>query len=381
MKKAVLVASRKTPLYLTREFETLARVAGYEIVGKIVIRPRGSKHRLTHSKLEEIIQEIKAREAEYVLVQPDLPPSDILLLRKNTRKEIVDRTLLLLEVFERNAGSKEAKLQIQVARMKHELPFIKELVNRAKRGELPGFLAGGAYAVDRHYRHVRKKVAEYNTALEKLRLQRRITRKRRRKSGFISVAIVGYANAGKTTLFNKLTGSSKQTGNTPFTTITPKTARSSRGAPIVYTDTVGFVSNVPAEIIDAFHATLEEITFSDIIVYVLDITEDTGIIEKRLGDSFHTLRKIGAIDKPLIIFLNKVDECMEEKILEKIIAVRKHTTMEYPSAIFILKGSAKDAYTAKTLEDVLWRLVELRLLSSESATGQKETRELLATSH
>lgn len=378
-KRALFIISKRTPGYIVDELYILSRIAGYKKVDNVTIRPKGSKFRISDEKLSEIGMKVEKNNIETIIVEPHLPPSEILSISRATKREVIDRTLLLLEVFERNAGSQEAKLQIQMARMKHELPILRETVNRAKKGELPGFLAGGAYAIDKYYRHLRKKASEYAEKLERIRKQREFLRRKRLGNGFVSVAIVGYANAGKTTLFNTLTNSKKEVGSDPFTTISPKVSRSSSGLPLFYIDTVGFVMNVPPEIVDAFHATLEEITFSDIVLFVVDFTEKIDLVLRRLHDASYILRRIDAYHKPLVLLLNKIDKLSDTtNALEKILSLRKLVESEYPGLASIILGSASSRVTRDLVEEVLWSLSGQKRSLSGLATGLKEIRELRA---
>jgi GTP-binding protein HflX len=211
-----------------------------------------------------------------------------------------------------HAGSREAILQIELARLLHELPLIREWIRRSKLGELPGFLGGGRYAIDFQYEHIRRRIAKIRDELEELRKRRNTEREKRGYSGWIHVAIIGYTNAGKTTLFNALTNLNKPTGNEMFTTLTPKSyaidvCRNSFNSKIVLIDTIGFIKDLPIEIIEAFKAVLEEIRNSDVLLFVIDASKNLNAIYTEINSVLEVLQSIGFEGKPMIIALNKLD--------------------------------------------------------------------------
>ncbi len=266
---------------------------------------------LSKAKLEEVVEKVKmlgGSEAK-IVVYDEVKPHDYMMLYERTGLEVLDRTMLILEIFELHAGSLEAKLQIELARLRHRLPLVRELVRRSKMRELPGFLGPGGYAIDAYYRYVVSRIARIRRRLEELRERRMRERVKRRSAGLPHVAIVGYASAGKTTLFNRVTGERKPVDSKYFTTVHPKVKAVDLGDGVraAFVDTVGFIARVPPEIIEAFHATLEEVTFSDIIVFVVDGTEPDTVMLKKLEEGVNILQRIGAVDKPLIAVLNKVD--------------------------------------------------------------------------
>ncbi len=263
---------------------------------------------LTPGKLEELKNRLNGAEVERVYVYDVLQPRQVINLMRELRAEVYDKVGLILDIFSVHAGSKEAKLQIEAARITHQLPLIREWVRRSKLRELPGFLGPGTYAIDTYYRHMKRRLARIKRELEELRKRRASERLRRARYGWPQVAIAGYANAGKTTLFNVLAGESKEVGPEMFTTISPKAkATLIKDRKVALVDTVGFIRDTPPEVIEAFYATLEEISEASLTLLVIDASEDEGEVLSKLRASLTTLENIGYQGRPLIIVLNKID--------------------------------------------------------------------------
>ncbi len=304
VERAYLIIPRSLEDHL-EEAEVLAKVAGYEIVR--IWRTRYT-WRLGRGLIEEIVRNIDVDRPSTIIFYGDPRPSTVFQLVKKSKVRVIDRVTLILEIFAKHAGSKEALLQIEMARIKHEIPLVREWIRRSKLGELPGFLGPGGYAIDSYYRHLTSRLSKLRRELEELRRIRRIRLEGRRKHGMIHVAIVGYASAGKTSLFNALTGESKAVGEEYFTTLQPKhTALTVNGAKIVFIDTVGFIRDVPPEIIEAFHAVLEEIKHSDAIIFVVDVSEDERVVKEKVEAGFKILARIEALGIPVVIAANKID--------------------------------------------------------------------------
>ncbi len=304
---SVLVARRSD----AEEAEALLRCLSPERFAKFVISDYYVPRRATYlsryklGRVRELVEEIGA---ERLYIYDDLRPSQVTNLMRELRINVVDKIGLILEIFALHAGSKEAKLQIEMAEIRHRIPLIKEWIHRSKLGELPGFLGGGAYAIDKYYRHLTSRLARLRRELERLRKRRAGERQRRWRLGFPHIAIAGYTNAGKTTLFNRLTGERKPVSSEMFTTISPKSSSVVlNGRKVIFVDTVGFIMKIPAEVIEAFHATLDEITYSDISLLVVDSSEKAERVENKLVESLNILKRIGFIGKPLIVAVNKVD--------------------------------------------------------------------------
>jgi len=288
-----------------------------------------------------------------LVIYDTLYPRQVVNLMRELKVDVIDKIMLILEIFALHAGSKEAKLQIEMARILHQLPLIREWVRRAKLRELPGFLGPGAYAIDKYYQHLKSRLSRIRRELNSLRSRRELERSKRRALGFPHIAITGYANTGKTTLFNKLVGECKPAGPEMFTTLTPKAKRAYMGGlTAIVVDTVGFVRNIPAEIVEAFYATLEEVSSSDLALLVLDSSEGVDAVLTKLRSSLSTLSRIGYVGKPIVIALNKIDLCSDRgrKIED---AVRSVLPNAYPWRWGVVRISALEEVNLDVLKEVV----------------------------
>lgn len=284
----------------------LAETAGYSV--KRIWRNRHSRA-VKRGLLESLKEASREEGVDHLIYYGDLQPSSKFILMKHAGLNVIDRVMLILEIFALHASSKEALLQIEAARIKHEIPLARELVRRSKMGEDPGFLGPGMYAADQYLRHLTRRLARIRRDLEKIRESRERWLASRSRDGLIHASIVGYASAGKTSLFNRLTGENKPTGPEYFTTLQPKHSRlripGVEG--ILVADTVGFIRDVPPEIIEAFHATLAEVRYSDAIIFVVDVSEAESDMIDKVRAGIDTLARIGALTVPMVIAANKID--------------------------------------------------------------------------
>ena len=248
----------------------------------------------------------------------ELKPSQHFRLETTLKKMCVDRIGLVLEIFDRHAGSSEAKAQIALARIRYELPFLREWASKSISGDRPGFMAGGEYVIDAYYENARKQMKRIEQDLQRITKEREARRSRRRDRGFYLVAICGYTNVGKSTLLNALSGAETKVDDKMFSTLSTTTRRLTKSRKrILVTDTVGFIKNLPPNLIDAFDATLEEIYLSDCAVLVLDLSDDLRIIEEKLKTSLKIL--VPHIEKSkIIIVLNKADKLSLEDTQNKL---------------------------------------------------------------
>ncbi len=321
--------------YFADEEISLVKTIYYDIIDVFFVKRSNPKYYVTIPLLEKLRNQF---DFDKLIIMDRVRPRQLVNLTKELKKEIMDRLLLILEIFAEHAGSREAKLQIELARLKHQYPLIREAIRYAKLGELHGFLGAGRYGYEKYYVMLKEKEARIRREIEKLRKIREVRRKRRGRENIIKVALVGYTCAGKTTLFNYITGLGKPVGPEPFTTLSPKTsAITFMGKKIYFTDTVGFIRDLPPEIVEAFYATLEEIKYSDIIVNIVDASKTLKEIEIELIESSNVFSRLGIHGKPVIVALNKIDLVEEDTITKIIESINMHD--EYVDTIIPISAS------------------------------------------
>jgi GTP-binding protein HflX len=359
-KPALLLLPKGLTSWEEAEARALLDTAGYRVAGVVRYRRVSPSRLLSDAKLEEVArkaEELRGLDYARIIVYDNVRPRDYFRIYRKAGVRVLDRTLLILEIFSLHAGSREAKLQIELARLKHELPLVREAIRLAKLKELPGFLGPGGYAVDAYYRYMVSRIARIRAELRELRRRREIERSKRRSAGLPHVAIVGYASAGKTSIFNRITGLSKPVGPEYFTTISPKTrAASFNGLRIVFIDTVGFIMRVPPEIIEAFHSTLEEAARADAILYVIDASEPDTVMLEKLREGVRTLRRIGVVDRPMVLAVNKTDIIGLEEAKHKAELLRDVGRELYPALEAAVPVSAR---TGEGLGELLCRISTL----------------------
>ena len=311
---------------------SLAEAAGYEVVGSLeqVTRPH-SRYYIGKGKAEELARMASDLGAEKIIFGDELKVTQTYNLAKLTGLEVIDRFQLILEIFHRRASTKEAKLQIELARWRYELAHAREKVRLARIGEQPGFLGLGKYEVDVYHEAVRRQVFSTQEKLRRVRRTRELHRKRRKKLGFPSVSLAGYTNSGKSTLFHAFTGEDVLVDHGLFTTLSTTTRVIDLfGEPVLLTDTVGFIDRLPITLIEAFRSTLEETIFADLILLVVDASEPLDDIERKLKCCLDTLREIGALGMPILIVLNKIDLLLKEELEPKIRSLKDYSSHLIP---------------------------------------------------
>lgn len=301
------------------ELKSLAESAGYTVVGKVEqVRAPDPKYQVGYGKIKEIAELVKATGAQKIIFDNMLKPVQAYNIAKETGVEAIDRFQLILEIFARRASTTEAKLQIQLAKLKYELARAKEKVRLAKMGEQPGFMGLGAYEVDVYYETIKRQIQTITEKLRKIRKKRLLHRERRAELGFPSISLAGYTNAGKSSLFTALTEEEVPVDDALFTTLstTTRLVKFSRKK-FLLTDTVGFIDRLPITLIEAFRSTLEETIYSDLILLVVDVSEPPATVEKKLSVCLETINRIGASGIPIITALNKIDLISETELQEK----------------------------------------------------------------
>ena len=332
MLRVILVQRRtrkeKNRLY---ELKELAIAAGYEPVLIIEqIREPDPKYNIGRGKVREIKEIIESNHIDKVIFYNDLKPSQVHNLMKEWGIEVIDRFQLILEIFSKRAGSKEAKLQIELARLKRELSFIKERIHLLRKEEFAGFMGGGRYEIDAHYRHTVSRIARIERTLKEIRKKKRERVRARSVAGLSTIALTGYTGAGKTTLFNKLTGEEGYVDGRPFATLSTTVRRTMiKGHKVLIADTIGFIEDLPPLLIDAFYTTLEEVSMADLILLVVDGSEELREIERKVYASMESLETVGVHKSKILGVLNKVDLIKStDEIIRRVKLVEECTGIE-----------------------------------------------------
>ena len=316
----------------TTELAELADTLGYCIQKTFLqIRKTPDANSFVGSgKIEEIHDYLADADPkiDLAIVNDELKPSQWFTLEKELKVEVYDRVRLILAIFEEHADRQEAHLQVRLAQLQYERPHVRELIHRAKEGEHPGLMAGGEYQVDDYYEMIKRQVKKIKEELEHIRETRELQRQTRHQSGFYAVSLAGYTNAGKSSLMNVLSGGSVKVEERLFSTLSTTTRnitdrRERKSPPILLTDTVGFIENLPSWIVDAFHSTLEEIELADVVVVVVDGSEDPAMVTKKLQVSLSELRELG-VEAPLVVAVNKIDLLSSEGLERLMAYLRVH---------------------------------------------------------
>jgi GTP-binding protein HflX len=355
------------------ELKRLAEAAGYEVVAEFEqTRRADARYQIGKGKVEELADLVSEKGVEKVIFDNPLKTIQAYNLAKATKVENIDRFQLILEIFTKRATTTEANLQIQLARLKNELKHAKEKVRLSKRGEQPGFMGIGIYEADVYTEAIKRQVYTIQKKLRKIRGKRVLQRSRRTELGFHSISLAGYTNAGKSSLFNALAEETTKVDNALFTTLSTTTRLiefSKRK--FLLTDTVGFIDRLPMSLVEAFHSTLEETIYSDLIILVLDISEPLDSIMKKIKTCHETIERIGAAAVPMLTALNKIDKLTDEETKEKFEMLKEET--RNPILISALKVKNLDALRQEVL-----RKLEGYVQASFTIPLKNETMQLIS---
>ncbi len=292
------------------ELAELADTAGAEVVGK-VIQKREAPEKATFvgvGKLAEIIAFCQNNDVDLIIVDSELSPSQQRNLEKLTNVRVIDRTMLILDIFALRARTSEGKLQVELAQLKYQLPRLAgQGTSLSRLGGGIGTRGPGETKLESDKRHIRRKIQKLEDELENLEKRRNQMRKRREKDGVQTVAIVGYTNAGKSTLMNALTDAGVLAQNKLFATLDP-TARAlilPDGRQVMLVDTVGLIRRLPHKLVEAFKSTLEEASAATVILNVCDASDEHAA--EHLEVTKKLLNELGCENKPIISVMNKCD--------------------------------------------------------------------------
>jgi GTP-binding protein HflX len=383
--KTAVLLMRENPIkspdaYKMKELRGLAQAAGYRVLAEVLQRrSRDSRFQMGRGKIEEAL----SYHPEKLIFYNALSPNQVFNITSEFSARVLDRFNLILEIFSTRASTREAKLQVELAKLSYDAPQVKNALALKKRGEQPGFRGAGAYEQSM-YHDIRGRMAKIRSELANVENMGEDRRQRRREQGFDLVALAGYTNAGKSTLHSALTGSKVEAKDQPFTTLSPTTrAREVMGRKVLLTDTVGFIDDLPHFLIKAFRSTLSEISEADLVLLVADASDPLELMRRKLAASHKALWDC-EVSAPIVTVLNKADRLEESRAAELIELIRD--LAPYPVLASAVTGQGLGVLE-ECISQRLLPLQEFRLSLPYTAEGLSElsrlyeTAELLSVSY
>lgn len=353
------------------ELAELAQTAGAVTVAK-VIQNRERIHAATYvgkGKIEEIAELVEELGADLVICDDELSPAQIGNLSDELGCRVIDRTVLILDIFAQRASTSEGKLQVELAQLRYRASRLVGL--RTSLSRQGGNASGGSYIgtrgpgekkLEMDRRLIKERISFLQKELAGVKQAREVARKKRRTDGIPVVAIVGYTNAGKSTLLNKLTDANVLEEDKLFATLDPTTRKLELegGQSVLFTDTVGFIRKLPHHLVQAFRSTLEEAKYADIILHVVDASNPD--MDAQMQTVYETLEQLGVKDKEIITAFNKIDKLEDDAVLKDIHA-------DETLRIAAKHGRQLDALLACVEKVLLERKVEIRHTFSYQEAG------------
>jgi GTP-binding protein HflX len=357
------------PEYSLRELVALAETAGVEVLTAVTQHREAPDPRtfIGKGKVEELRAVAQELGATTAIFDQELSGAQVRNLEEGLDLKIIDRTQLILDIFAGRAKTREGIIQVELAQLSYLLPRLAgHGRNLSRLGGGIGTRGPGETKLETDRRHIRERIAELKRQLAEVVRHRSVQRERRRKTGVTQVALVGYTNAGKSTLLRELTNADVYVENQLFATLEP-TSRAwmlPDGTEVVLTDTVGFIQNLPHELVAAFRSTLEEAAEADLILHVVD--SSSPYREEQMAVVDRILTELGAGDKPRIVLYNKIDLCTEEE---------RHLLRRDGDALLVSAFSAED-------REAIGRAVQDRLAGEIRAFAIPVARgDLIALAH
>ena len=308
------------------ELEELAKTAGAVTVGR-VIQNREQIHPGTYigtGKIAEVQQLAYEVEATGIICDDELTPAQLKNLEEELDLKVMDRTLIILDIFASRASTSEGKIQVELAQLKYRQARLVGLGSSLSRlGGGIGTRGPGEKKLEMDRRLIKSRIAQLNRELDEVKRHREVARSKRSRKSTAVIAIVGYTNAGKSTLLNTLTGAQVLEEDKLFATLDPTTRilELPSGQEILLTDTVGFIRKLPHHLIDAFRSTLEEARYADMILHVVDASSPQ--MDQQMYVVYDTLKNLGVTDKKIVTLFNKQDKVEEEGYLPRDLKAEK----------------------------------------------------------
>ena len=330
------------------ELAELSKTAGAQVVGT-VIQKRERIHPGTYvgkGKMEELKMLLTALDATGIICDDELSPVQMNNLQQELDCKVMDRTLLILDIFADHASTSEGKIQVELAQLRYRAVRLVGLRNSLSRlGGGIGTRGPGEKKLEMDRRLIKERISQLKRELEQVKRHRELLREGRKRDRVMTAAIVGYTNAGKSTLLNTLTDAGVLSEDKLFATLDPTTRmlELSKGTRIYLTDTVGFIRKLPHHLIEAFKSTLEEAKYADIILHVVDASNPQ--MEDQMRVVYDTLQELEVTNKKIVTLFNKQDKLEEEQILHDF------------NANHVLRISAKTGEGLDRLREVLEKIV------------------------
>ena len=330
------------------EAEGLCEAAGCKILHLMKQEFLSSpKFGLSGGKIDDLKNLVTKMHPDVIVFDEVMKPSQNYNLAAELKIQVLDRESLILEIFESRSTSTESKMQVKLAQLRYEMSRAREKVRLSKMGEQPGFMGIGKFEVDVYYNDIKNRMVSVRAKLQKAGKQRELHRQSRKRIGFKTISLAGYTSAGKTTLFNSMTGEKNEEDHKLFTTLTTTVRKFKLDREwVLISDTVGFISKLPAYLIEAFKSTLEELTFTDIVIVVIDANEKNNELKKKFSSCYKTLMELGVKRQNLLFAFNKTESMNDEEILEK---VKQLDLLENKNWIAISAKSGKNIEKLKML--------------------------------
>ena len=299
------------------ELEDLLETAGGFCTGKVLQnRHTPDSHSfIGEGKAQEVRMLVEATASTMVIFDNELSPGNIRALEEIIGVTVLDRSALILDIFAQRAKTKEGRLQVELAQYQYLLPRLSGMgASLSRQGGGIGTRGPGETKLETDRRHIRERIARLEDELEQVRKVRAVQRERRMKNAIPVVAIVGYTNAGKSTLLNQLTGAGIPANNRLFDTLdtTSRQLKVSDNLDVILSDTVGFIAKLPHHLVNAFHATLEELEYADLLLHVIDVSDPN--LEEHVAVVDRLIAKLAKPDTPVLRCYNKADLVYTEDI-------------------------------------------------------------------
>ncbi len=297
--------------FAKNEIIELAKAAGYSVQAVITQKKIvKSEYGVGVGKAQELQELVADNESKTIIVDESLTSSQANRLAKVTQTEVVDRERLILNIFARRANTTEAKLQVELAELRYEMPRAKDAVRYSVTGERAGFSGLGESAVDVKFRALKRRMGAIREKLESSRTSRELHTVERRKLGMPFVSLAGYTSSGKTTLFNRLASETKEESPKLFTTLTTTTRVVSfpdARKKVLLSDTVGFISRLPTYLVESFKSTLDELRYADLVLLMVDASENADSARTKLGSCLAVLDELDVDPQRVLLIMNKID--------------------------------------------------------------------------